>query len=48
VDGAEIIRPVVPAEDQMQAFFYRHLVPAQELQVKVVRRLGTAQRDRSR
>ena len=26
VDGGEIVRPVVPAEDQMQTFFYRHLV----------------------
>ena len=48
VDSAEIVRPVVPAEDQMQAFFYRHLVPAQELQVKVARRPGAAQRDRPR
>lgn len=46
VEGGELVRPVVPAEDQMQAFFYRHLVPAQELQVKVVRRSGAAQRDR--
>ena len=48
VHGLEIIRPVVAAEDQMQAFFYRHLVPAQELQVMVVRRPGAAQRDRPR
>jgi len=31
--GRDIVRPVVPAEDMMQAFFYRHLVPAQELLV---------------
>jgi hypothetical protein len=31
-------RPVVPAVDLMQAFFYRHLVPAQELQVAVLSR----------
>ncbi|NOS69050.1 MAG: peptidase [Verrucomicrobia bacterium] len=48
VDVAELIRPVVPAEDQMQAFFYRHLVPAQELQVKVIRRPGALLRDQSR
>jgi len=30
-----VVRPVVPADDLMQAFFYRHLVPAQELQVSV-------------
>jgi hypothetical protein len=37
-DRGEIVRPVVPAEDMMQAFFYRHLVPAQELQVVVIGR----------
>lgn len=31
----ELIRPVVPADDLMQAFFYRHLVPAKELTVAV-------------
>lgn len=30
VGDREIRRQVVPAEDMMQAFFYRHLVPAQE------------------
>ncbi len=35
IDGKEMIRPVVPAEDMMQAFLYRHLVPAQELLVGV-------------
>lgn len=30
-----ISRPVVPAEDMMQAFAYRHLVPSQELLVAV-------------
>ncbi len=48
VDGKDIVRPVVPAENQMQAFFYRHLVPAQELQVKVIRRPGAARRNQSR
>jgi hypothetical protein len=32
--GGEIVsRPVVPAEDMMQAFIYRHLVPSQKLLV---------------
>ncbi len=30
-----ITRPVVPSEDMMQAFLYRHLVPSQELLVAV-------------
>ena len=30
-----VLRPVVPAEDMMQAFAYRHLVPAKELRVAV-------------
>jgi hypothetical protein len=36
--GRELVRPVVPAEDMMQAFAYRHLVPSQELEVSVVGR----------
>ncbi|HNS20883.1 MAG TPA: PPC domain-containing protein [Sedimentisphaerales bacterium] len=35
IDGCEVVRPVVPADDMMQAFFYRHLVPARELRVAV-------------
>ena len=35
IQGREVVRPVVPAEDMMQAFFYRHLVPVQELKVAV-------------
>ncbi|MBN1343601.1 MAG: PPC domain-containing protein [Phycisphaerae bacterium] len=35
VGGTTISRPVVPAEDMMQAFLYRHLVPSQELMVVV-------------
>jgi hypothetical protein len=31
----EVVRPAVPAEDMMQAFAYRHLVPAQEMRVAV-------------
>jgi hypothetical protein len=33
--GQELIRDAVPAEDRMQAFFWRHLVPAQEFLVLV-------------
>lgn len=33
IQGREVRRPTVPAEDMMQAFAYRHLVPAKELQV---------------
>ena len=35
VGGRSIVRPAIPAEDMMQAFAYRHLVPAQELDVAV-------------
>ena len=35
IQGREVTRPAVPAEDMMQAFAYRHLVPAQELKVAV-------------
>jgi hypothetical protein len=35
IEGHEVARPVVPAEDMMQAFAYRHLVPSQELMVAV-------------
>ncbi len=42
IDGRNITRPVVPAEDMMQAFFYRHLVPTQELKVAVVGRPAAA------
>ena len=35
VQGREVVRPTVPAEDMMQAFAYRHLVPAEELKVAV-------------
>lgn len=36
--GESITRDVVPAEDMMQAFFYRHLVPSQNLQVALAAR----------
>jgi hypothetical protein len=35
IGGQAIHRPIVPAEDKMQAFLYRHLVPSQELLVCV-------------
>jgi len=38
-----IRRQVVPAEDVMQAFIYRHLVPSQELMVSVLRAKAKAQ-----
>ena len=33
IDGQAVSRPVTPAEDMMQAFIYRHMVPSQELMV---------------
>jgi len=36
LQGREVRRPAVPAEDMMQAFIYRHLVPANELRVAVI------------
>lgn len=33
IQGRTVARPAVPAEDMMQAFAYRHLVPAKELRV---------------
>ncbi|MBI5094015.1 MAG: PPC domain-containing protein [Candidatus Hydrogenedentes bacterium] len=35
IGGQSVTRPAVPAEDMMQAFLYRHLVPSQELLAKV-------------
>ncbi len=35
IQGDAVIHPVVPADDMMQAFAYRHLVPARELDVAV-------------
>jgi hypothetical protein len=40
IGGRTIVRRAVPAEDMMQAFAYRHLVPAQELRVAVAGRGG--------
>jgi hypothetical protein len=38
IGGRERVRLAVPAEDMMQAFAYRHLVPAQEQKVAVIGR----------
>jgi len=35
IGGQMVIRPAVPADDVMQAYLYRHLVPTQELLVSV-------------
>lgn len=37
IRGTTVKSPVVPAEDMMQAFLYRHLVPSQEMIVAVDR-----------
>ena len=36
IQGREVSHPVVPAEDMIQAFEYRQLVPAEELEVAVL------------
>jgi len=43
LQGKPIVRPAVPADDMMQAFAYRHLVPAQELKVAVLGRFRARQ-----
>lgn len=35
IGGQSVVHAAVPADDMMQAFAYRHLVPAQELEVAV-------------
>jgi hypothetical protein len=35
IQGHAVVHPAVPAEDMMQAFAYRHLVPAKALEVAV-------------
>jgi len=35
IQDAEVVRPVVPAENMLQAFAYHHLVPVSELKVSV-------------
>ncbi len=37
VDGQTFIRPAIPADDTMQAFLWRHLMPAKEMLVAVLR-----------
>ncbi len=43
IEGREIVHAAVPAEDMMQAFAYRHLVPAQEWDVAVIGRFRPAE-----
>jgi hypothetical protein len=38
IQGQEVVRPAVPADDMEQAFIYHHLVPAKELRVAVIGR----------
>jgi hypothetical protein len=38
IHGEDVVRAAVPAEDMMQAFAYRHLVPSQELEVSILDR----------
>jgi hypothetical protein len=38
IQGQKIVRIAVPADDRMQAFAYRHLVPAKELQASTTGR----------
>lgn len=40
IGGRRVVRPATPAEDMMQAFFYRHLVASRELKVAVLGRAG--------
>ena len=39
--GRQVVHRAVPADDRMQAFAYRHLVPARELRVNVAGRGST-------
>ena len=38
IEDRNVVRPAVPADDMMQAFAYRHLVPAQDLKVAIIGR----------
>jgi Bacterial pre-peptidase C-terminal domain len=40
IGGKQVVHEAVPAEDMMQAFAYRHLVPAKEMKIQVVGRSG--------
>jgi hypothetical protein len=42
IQGKAVVRTAVPADDMMQAFFYRHLVPATEWLVFAIGRGGSA------
>ncbi|MCX6875193.1 MAG: hypothetical protein NTW21_15500 [Verrucomicrobia bacterium] len=44
IGDADVVRTAVPAEDRMQAFFYRHLVPAEELLAYVMKSRGDLRR----
>ncbi len=37
IAGRQVVHQAVPADDRMQAFSYRHLVPAKDLMVAIVR-----------
>lgn len=39
IQGHEVVRRAVPADDMMQAFAYHHLVPAEDLKLTVARRI---------
>jgi hypothetical protein len=36
INGKEVVRTATPADDMMQAFAYKHLVPAEDLQIVVL------------
>jgi hypothetical protein len=38
INGQEVVHPAVPADDRMQAFAYRHLVPTKDLEVSLASR----------
>lgn len=40
IDGRDVVHSAVPADDRMQAFEYRHLVPAKEFKVVVSGKAG--------
>lgn len=46
INGSPVTRAAQPADDRMQAFFYRHLVPAAELLACVTGRANNANRPR--
>ena len=40
IEGREVVRTAVPADDMTQAFLYHHLVPAEALRLAVARRVA--------